>query len=61
MVDTTDLKSVDQLVVRVQVPLPPRIVQGTSYKNKALLLYDPEKFKDAVGETRTLMGIPART
>ena len=23
MVDTTDLKSVDQLVVRVQVPLPP--------------------------------------
>ena len=24
MVDTTDLKSVDQLVVRVQVPLPPR-------------------------------------
>ena len=24
MVDTTDLKSVDQMVVRVQVPLPPR-------------------------------------
>ena len=23
MVDTTDLKSVDQMVVRVQVPLPP--------------------------------------
>ena len=30
MVDTTDLKSVDQLVVRVQVPLPP-IVTMSSY------------------------------
>ena len=30
MVDTTDLKSVDQLVVRVQVPLPP-IVTMSNY------------------------------
>ena len=41
MVDTTDLKSVDQLVVRVQVPLPP-IVTMSNYdkiKNKALMQF----------------------
>ena len=59
MVDTTDLKSVDQLVVRVQVPLPP--MQINNPKVGKWLLNSPNKVEDAVGETRTLMGIPART
>ena len=74
MVDTTDLKSVDRQVVRVQVPLPPMESLPNLLINKywrifLWALYQKYTNKKNVsllvyfadGETRTLKGIPART